>query len=80
MDASIQYGHFQMLKSNGLNNVMLLCDVVKVQFLSTACTQSFRYNVLIIKDEFLENPSSTLLGFSRISNLFQAHWDFLEIA
>ena len=34
-----------------------------------------------MKLEFLENPSSTLLGFSRISNLFQAHfWDFLEIA
>ena len=30
-----------------------------------------------MKLEFLENPSSTLLGFSRISNLFQAHfWDF----
>ena len=29
----------------------------------------------------LENPSSTLLGYSRISNLIQAHfWDFLEIA
>ena len=28
--------------------------------------------------EFLENPSSTLLGYSRISNLFQAYfWDFL---
>ena len=34
-----------------------------------------------MKLEFLENPSSTLLGYSRISNLFQAHfWDFLEIA
>ena len=34
-----------------------------------------------MKLEFLENPSSTLLGFSRIFNLFQAHfWDFLEIA
>ena len=34
-----------------------------------------------IKLEFLENPSSTLLGYSRISNLIQAHfWDFLEIA
>ena len=34
-----------------------------------------------MKLEFLENPSSTLLGFSRISNLFQAYfWDFLEIA
>ena len=33
------------------------------------------------KLEFLENPSSTLLGYSRISNLIQAHfWDFLEIA
>ena len=30
---------------------------------------------------FLENPSSTLLGYSRISNLIRAHfWDFLEIA
>ena len=26
-----------------------------------------------MKLEFLENPSSTLLGFSRISNLIQAH-------
>ena len=34
-----------------------------------------------MKLEFLENPSSTLLGYSRISNLIQAHfWDFLEIA
>ena len=34
-----------------------------------------------MKLEFLENPSSTLLEISRISNLFQAHfWDFLEIA
>ena len=34
-----------------------------------------------MKLEFLENPSSTLLGYPRISNLFQAHfWDFLEIA
>ena len=34
-----------------------------------------------MKLEFLENPSSTLLGYSRISNLFQAHFlDFLEIA
>ena len=34
-----------------------------------------------MKLEFLENTSSTLLGYSRISNLFQAHfWDFLEIA
>ena len=34
-----------------------------------------------IKLEFLEDPSLTLLGYSRISNLFQAHlWDFLEIA
>ena len=34
-----------------------------------------------MKLEFLENPSSTLLGNSRISNLFQAHFlDFLEIA
>ena len=34
-----------------------------------------------MKLEFLENPSSTLLGYSRISNLFQVHFlDFLEIA
>ena len=34
-----------------------------------------------MKLEFLENPSSTLLGFSRISDLFQAHfWDFVEKA
>ena len=34
-----------------------------------------------MKLEFLEKPSSTLLGYSRISNLIQAHfWDFLEIA
>ena len=34
-----------------------------------------------MKLEFLENPSSTLLGYSRISNSIQAHfWDFLEIA
>ena len=36
-----------------------------------------------MKLEFLENPSSTLLGYSRISNLIQAHdhfRDFLEIA
>ena len=34
-----------------------------------------------IKLEFLENPSSTWLGYSRIPNLIQAHfWDFLEIA
>ena len=34
-----------------------------------------------MKLEFLENPSSILLEYSRISNLFQAHfWDFLEIA
>ena len=34
-----------------------------------------------MKLELLENPSSTLLGYSRISNLIQAHfWDFLEIA
>ena len=33
-----------------------------------------------MKLEFLENPSSTLLGYSRLSNLIQAHfWDFLEI-
>ena len=33
------------------------------------------------KLEFLENPSSTLLGYSKISNLIQAYfWDFLEIA
>ena len=31
--------------------------------------------------EFLENPISTLLGYSRISNLIQAHfWDFHGIA
>ena len=31
-----------------------------------------------MKLEFLENLSSTLLGFSRISNLIQAHfWDSL---
>ena len=35
----------------------------------------------IMKLECLENPSSTLLGYSRISNLIQAHfWDFPEIA
>ena len=34
-----------------------------------------------MKLEFLESPSSTLLEYSRISNLLQAHfWDFLEIA
>ena len=34
-----------------------------------------------MKLELLENPSLTLLGYSRISNLIQAHfWDFLEIA
>ena len=34
-----------------------------------------------MKLDFLENPSSALLGFSRISNLIQVHfWDFLEIA
>ena len=34
-----------------------------------------------MKLEFLESPSSTLLGCSRISNLIQAYlWDFLEIA
>ena len=34
-----------------------------------------------VKLEFLENPNITLLGYSRISNLIQAHfWDFLEIA
>ena len=34
-----------------------------------------------MKLEFLENPSSTLLGYSRISKLIQAHFlDFLEIA
>ena len=34
-----------------------------------------------MKLDFLENPSSTLLGYSRISNLIQAHfWDFPEIA
>ena len=27
-----------------------------------------------MKLEFLENPSSTLLGYSRISNLIQAHF------
>ena len=31
-----------------------------------------------MKLDFLENPSSTLLGYSRISNLIEAH--FLEIA
>ena len=31
------------------------------------------------KIEFLENPNSTLLGYSRIYNLIQAHfWDFLD--
>ena len=34
-----------------------------------------------MKLEFLEKTSSTLLGYSRISKLIQAHfWDFLEIA
>ena len=34
-----------------------------------------------MKLEFLDNPSSTLLGYSRISQLIQAHFlDFLEIA
>ena len=34
-----------------------------------------------MKLEILDNPSSTLLGYSRISNLFQAHfWDLPEIA
>ena len=34
-----------------------------------------------MKLEFLENRRSTLLGYLRISNLFQAHfWDFPEIA
>ena len=34
-----------------------------------------------MKLEFLENPSSTLLGYSTISNLIQPpFWDFLEIA
>ena len=34
-----------------------------------------------MKLEFFEIPSKVELGFSRISNLFQAHfWDFLEIA
>ena len=34
-----------------------------------------------MKLEFIESASSTLLGYSRISNLFQAHfWDFLGIA
>ena len=34
-----------------------------------------------MKLEFLENPSSNLLGYSRISNLIHAHfWEFLEIA
>ena len=34
-----------------------------------------------IKLELLENPSLTLLGFSEISKLIQAHfWDFLEMA
>ena len=34
-----------------------------------------------MKSDFHENPSSTLLGYSRISNLIQAHfWDYLEIA
>ena len=34
-----------------------------------------------MKLEFLENPSLILLGYSRISNLIQAHFlDFLEIA
>ena len=34
-----------------------------------------------MKLEFLENPRSSLLGFSRISNSFQTHFlDFLEIA
>ena len=34
-----------------------------------------------MKLEFLENPSSSLLGYSRISNFIQAHfWDFLKIA
>ena len=34
-----------------------------------------------MKLDFLENPSSTLLGYSKISNLIQAcFWDFLEIA
>ena len=33
------------------------------------------------KNEVLENPSSTQLGYSRISILIQAHfWDCLEIA
>ena len=32
-----------------------------------------------MKLEFLENPSSTLLGYSRISNLILAHFlDFLD--
>ena len=34
-----------------------------------------------MKLEFLENPSSTLLRYSKICNLIQAHfWDFLKIA
>ena len=34
-----------------------------------------------MKLEYLENPSSILLGYSRISYLIQAHFcDFLEIA
>ena len=61
MDASIQYGHFQMLESNGLNHEMLLCDIIKVQFLFTACSQSFRY-VLIIKG----HEVSTMLDFNVI--------------
>ena len=34
-----------------------------------------------MKLEFLENPSSSILEFSLISNLIQAHfWDFLKKA
>ena len=47
------------------------------------CTKSIEVVFLAgkMKLEFLENPSATLLGYSRISNLFQAYfWDFFEIA
>ena len=46
---------------------------VRLKFISLSCRKN--------EVRFFENPSSTLLGYSRISKLSQAQlWDFLEIA
>ena len=58
------------------------CNAAKVMYIDDTATIGLLWFPFIflyepagkMKLEFLENPSSTLLGYSRISNLTQAHF------